>query len=466
MVSARRMLHSVYGWVAGGYERRALDLLLLVLVLDYADRTLVGALGPTLKQAFGIGNFKLGLLSAAFLFVGAGAALPMGMLTDRISRTALLAGSFALWAAAIGVVGASVSFAMFFGARVLLGIVSAASGPTIPSLVGDIVPTARRGRALGIVNGGLLAGLGIGYILPATIASLVSWRWCFWLLGIAGAALAYAFWRLKEPERTGVMGPSGRNGAKGEQESSRVRQMVRERNVEPSPSAMLERDPSEMTMWDAAKYTVRVRTDLIGLIARSIGDFFFQGIATFAVVFATGWYGISQGTADMVILVIGVGAIAGVLLLGRVSDALLGRGRLNSRIWVGASGYLLAVAALYPAFISRSLAVAVPLFAIGAFFLAGARPSLDAIRVDVLVGRLRGRAESVRQVLRSVFEGVAPVVLGGLSGMLGGGAEGLRLAFLIVLPTLLLNGVIILIALRTYQSDVAAAIASTEKDSE
>lgn len=93
--------------------------------------------------------------------------------------------------------------------------------------------------------------------------------------------------------------------------------------------------------------------------------------------------------------------------------------------------------------------------------LAGASPPLDAARIDVLVARLRGRAESVRQVARTAAEGGAPAVIGLMADHLaGGGAGGLQMAFFILLPLLLIDGLATLLALRSYQPDVAAAIES------
>jgi len=89
---------------------------------------------------------------------------------------------------------------------------------------------------------------------------------------------------------------------------------------------------------------------------------------------------------------------------------------------------------------------------------------LDAVRLDVIVPRLRGRAEAIRQVLRTILEGAAPRLIGVLSGVLaGGGTGGLHDAFLLTLPVLLFSGLVLLIALRTYAPDVAAALASTEQ---
>lgn len=82
------------------------------------------------------------------------------------------------------------------------------------------------------------------------------------------------------------------------------------------------------------------------------------------------------------------------------------------------------------------------------------------MRLDVIVPRLRGRAESIRQVLRTMAEGGAPLIFGLFAGVVAGGDAGLRVAFLITLPMLLANGLILLLALRTYGHDVAAALTS------
>jgi sugar phosphate permease len=295
------------------------------------------------------------------------------------------------------------------------------------------------------------------------VTAYLSWRWNFWLLAVGGLALSFAFWRLQEPKRQSTSGPARGAG----KSRSRLQQIVQERGVEPSRSAMLNEPPTEMNMWDAAKYVVRVRTDLIVLIARSFGDFFFQAIGMFAIVFATQWYRIGQSQADIALLIVGVGAVAGVLVAGWLSDRLLARGHANSRVWLGAVGYIVAPLSLFPALLTHSLYIAVPLFMVTAFFLAGAAPPLDAVRIDVLVARLRGRAEAVRQVLRTLAEGGAPAVIGLLADHLaGGGAAGLRFAFFILLPFLLADGLVTLLALRTYQPDVAAAIRSGDEQGE
>ncbi len=392
----------LFGHSFKAYQRRTLTLLLLALAVDYGERTLIGAMGPTLERVFHFGNTTLGFLAAASGIVAALATIPFGILTDRISRTLLLAVSLLIWAVAAGVTGASVTIAMFFGARLLLGAVAATTGPTVPSLTGDLVSAGGRGRALGFVESGQLIGDGIGYVLAALVTTFLSWRWGFWVLAVGGVVMAIALWRVREPERTGAAGPSradaaadagvnerdiaadavgdtGDDAGDDADQETREQQMVREAGVEPSQRAILDDVPSEMSLWAATRYVVRVRTDVIVLISRAIGDYFLAGVGTFGVIFATRQYGLSQGFADLAILGVGIGALLGYLVAGRAGDAVLARRHLNGRLWLGALGYIVVPLPLYFAFRTHTVAVALPLFAAGAFLVAGAGPLLEPV---------------------------------------------------------------------------------------
>lgn len=500
-----RSMAAFLGHVAGfftGYQHHAITLLVLVYSLDFADRTLIGALGPTLKSVFSIGNFQLGLLASAFAIVSAPAALPFGVLTDRVRRTWLIGGALLVWVVAEGLVGASISFIMLLIVRVALGIVSAVAGPTSPSMIGDLVPADERSGALSVIDGGELIGDGVGFVLPAILLGFISWRWNFWVLAACGLILSFAFLRLPEPRRTNADGPASNDvtpapDGQDHQDDQRAgdpqqprqgtshpqaddghhntrespsattltpaQHIIAGRKVRPRESAMVRENPGRASFWYAIKYTFRVRTDLIVLISRMVGDFFLTAIGTFAVVFATAWYHLTEREAEVLILVIGIGALAGILVVGKLSDFLLDRGHPRSRIILGTLGYLVAPVPLYFAFSTHTLLLAVVLFFVGAFLLGGSSPPLDAVRIDVLVPRLRGRAESVRQFTRTLAEAGAPLLLGWLSGVLAANSSlGLERAFLLGLPLVLVGGIILIFAIFTYQGDVAAALASNQ----
>jgi sugar phosphate permease len=226
------------------------------------------------------------------------------------------------------------------------------------------------------------------------------------------------------------------------------------------------------------RYVLRVRTNVVLIVASALGYFFFAGLRAFAIIFATGHYGLSKPVATSLIVVIGAGAVAGVLTGGRVADGLLRRGHVRARILVPTVCLLALPLVLAPAIATTTVAVALPLLILGAFLLGAPNPPLDAARLDIMHPRLWGRAEAVRTVLRSVGEAAAPLAFGyvsqyifggpsssaGVGGGSGGGQTGnptgLEYTFLVFLIPLIAAGLLALAALRTYPRDVATASAS------
>jgi predicted MFS family arabinose efflux permease len=464
-VATLHRLHSDIRDALGVVRGRSLLLgsLTGVMGFDYADRTLIGAMGPSLKHAFNLSNTGLGLLVTLVGVVGALATLPVGVLTDRWNRVRILTISLGLWTAAMVFVGADTSFLMLVAGRLLLGIVTASAGPTVPSLVGDTVRPRDRSKGLAWINMGQVAGTGLAYLVAAAATGFLSFRWGFWCLAIGSGLLTVEMLRVPEPKRRSSGGmPEERSRDEPGNDESVVAAIVRRRGIRPAEQSIVRTSPARMSLRQAAIYTFKVRTDVVVMVARSVADYFYAGVGTFAVVFATDQYSISEQQADMAVLSLGVGALAGLLVLAGLADGLLSRGVLNARIWVAAAGLAVAPLVLLPSFLTHELYIALPSIIGSTFFLVGSGPVLDAVRVDVLVPRLRGRGEAIREVFRSLAEGGAPLLFGVLSGLLAArGGEGLRLGFLVTLPTLPAAAGLLLVASRTYGPDIAAALEGT-----
>lgn len=397
--------------------------LFVVYALDRADRTLVGALAPSLKRAFSLDNTQIGELGTAYIVVAALATLPAGVLTDRLPRTRLLAIALVLWVVAMLSAGAAVTFAFLLGSRAFLGIVQAVAGPAVPSLTGDLVGSRDRSRAMAVVDSGQLVGIGLGYVVAGVASAALSWRWAFLLLGPAAGVLAVVLWRSAEPAR-----------------SSRGR------------------EADHLSLWRAARRVLSVRTNALAVVASGIGQYFFAGLSTFAVVYVTKQYGISQAQADLGLPAIAVAAVTGLFAGARFGDHLVAAGYRNGRIWVAAISFVLAAAFAVPAIVTRSLVIAIPLIMLAVGFLNAATPTLDAVRLDVITPDLRGRSESIRTLVLTAFEGPAPLVFGLLADHIaGGGRAGLEVAFLVTLPAVALNGVLVAAALPFYDSECRAA---------
>lgn len=498
--AARRARDAALHAACGPARLRVVLTLAAVLSLSGADTGTISATAGNLERAFHVGNTQIGVLLSVVGLVGALCTIPAGILADRTRRTRLLAGSIVIWAAATVLSGAASSYLWLLLARVGLGAATAVAGPVLASLTGDYFPAGDRGRMYGLILGGDLAGSGLGYLVSGDLFSLTTWRVAFWWLAVPSLALAWLVWRTPEPARGGSSriaagqqeitdqrndgmseeeDPAADGGDQaGVQKPELAERAVIQAAIKPRQELVLREDPTSRPWWWAVRYVLRVRTNVVIIVASALGYFFFAGLRSFAVIFATGHYGISKPMATSLILVIGAGALAGVYTGGRVADRLLRRGHVRARVLVPAVCLLALPLMLAPALAATSVAVALPLLILGAFLLGAPNPMLDAARLDIMHPRLWGRAEAVRTVLRSVGESAAPLLFGYVSqyvfggpgsadgGAGGGGASqagnaaGLEYTFLIFLVPLVIAGLLSLAALRTYPRDVATAIAS------
>lgn len=488
---------------AGGPARARVALTLAaVLGLNGADTGTISSVTDNLERAFGVGNTQIGLLLTVVALVGAAFTIPAGVLADRTRRTWLLGGSIATWAVAMGVSGAATSYLWLLLARVALGVVTATTGPVIASLTGDYFPAADRARMYGLILAGDLAGSGFGYLVSGDLSAVTTWRVAFWWLVLPSLALAWVVWRLPEPARGGAsriaegateirderdVPADGEpekpdEDGRGERKPGRAQRTLVDAHVRPQEELVLRSDPANRSLWWAIRYILRVRTNVVIIVASALGYFYFAGLRSFAVIFATGHYGISKPTATTLIVLLGVGAIAGVYAGGRFADRLLRRGHVRARVLVPAVCLLALTPVLAPAIATPAVAIALPLLFVGAFLLGAPNPPLDAARLDIMPPGLWGRAEGVRTALRSLGEAAAPLLFGYVSqyvfggpgsssgsGAGGGGsgattspaqAAGLEYTFLLFLVPLLIAGLLALAGLRTYPRDVATATAS------
>jgi MFS family permease len=440
----------------GGAERtRIVVLLASVLALSSADASTVGASAIHLRASLHITNTDIGLLVSVTSLVAAVASVPFGVLADRVRRTWLLGAAIVLWGVAMIWSATVPSFEQLLLARLFLGAVTAAAGPVVASLVGDYFHPSERGRIYGFILAGELLGAGIGFGVTGDIAAL-SWRAAFVILALPAFALAWFVFQMPEPERGALAEEAGPT------EPTDAQRLARERGLEADPDLVLRGDPRRLGLIAATRHILRVRTNIVLIAASALGYYFLAGVQTFGVEFVTQQYRIDQALANLLLLVIGAGAIVGVLAGGTLGDALLRRGVLNARILVSAISATACVAFFLPAALTRSATAAVPYLVFAALALAAQNPPLDAARLDVMVPLLWGRAEGVRTLLRTLAMALAPLIFGALSDhVFGGGREGLQRTFLVMLIPLAGSAYFLFTGLRTYPRDVATAAAGT-----
>ena len=451
----------------GGAERtRVVVLLASVLALSSADASTVGASATELRHALHINNTDIGLLVSVTSLVAAAASLPFGVLADRVRRTWFLGLAIVLWGVAMIWSATVPDFGQLLIARLALGAVTAAAGPFVASLVGDYFPGFERGRIYGFILAGELLGAGVGFAVTGDIAAL-SWRAALVILALPAFVLAWLVIRLPEPARGGrdALTPHGAETTVDEthDDGTAAQQLARERRIEPEPELVLTSDPRRMGFFEATRYILRVRTNVVLILASALGYYFLAGVQTFGVEFTTHQYGINQALANLLLLVVGAGAIAGVLAGGAIGDALLRRGYLNGRIIVSAIAAAGAVVLFIPAIFTHSALSAVPYLIFAALAISAQNPPLDAARLDIMVPLLWGRAEGVRTFLRTTAQALAPLLFGAVSDyVFGGGHSGLKWTFAVMLLPLAGSAYFLFRGLRTYPRDVATAAAASD----
>lgn len=473
-----RLLAGAAERLGGRAHARVILTLACVFGLDSADKGAVGAMNLKLQRAFNIGQTEIGLLVTASSLVMAIATLPYGWLIDRVSRTHLLSIVIVLWGVAMAITASATSFVYLIAARAALGLVIAAATPAVASLVGDFFDPAQRGKIYGYILSGELLGAGLGYLMAGELAD-ISWRAGFCSLAVVAFLLAWFVKRLPDPPRGG----SGRlhRGQKRIEESfqaksgghrqstvdsgsRRIRQRVKESGVQPDEKLVPKEGPETKSMWWAVRYVLKIKSNVVLIVASALGYFMFSGVRVFGLEYIEERYAIGHTTALLVLGGVSVGMLAGVLIGGRLGDRLIDRGHLNGRVIVAITSYFLAGIFFIPGVIPSSLALAfVPLF-LGFLALGTVNPPVDAARLDIMHPRLWGRAESVRMTFRLIGEGISPLLFGYLAGQVfGGGKTGLEDTFLIMLIPLFAGGLIALMALRTYPRDVATAEAYSRR---
>jgi predicted MFS family arabinose efflux permease len=460
----------------GGAERtRVIVVLAAILGLSGADAATVGASATELRAGLHITNTDIGLLVAVSSLVGAVATLPFGVLADRVRRTRVLGFTIVLWGAAMLWSATASSFGELLWTRLFLGAVTASAGPMVASLVGDWFGSWERGRIYGVILAGEYLGAGAGFAVTGNI-SVLSWRAAFVILALPAFALAITVWRLREPERGGKgvlaseSGPPPPEAAleeEGPQETDAQR-LARARQIEPDPELVI--GPGEarrMRIVRATRYVLRVRTNIFLIVSSACGYYFLAGVQTFGSEFAKQQYGINQALANLLLLVVGGGALAGVLAGGAVGDWQLKRGVLSARVLTPAVAATATVVLFIPAIFTRGAVTAVPYLTAAAFFLAAQNPPLDAARLDIMPPLLWGRAEALRTLLRSLAMALAPLLFGAVSDhVFGGGRSGLQWTFVVMLVPLGASAWLLFKARATYPPDVATAAASTRLNGE
>lgn len=172
--------------------------LFLVSVTAFLYLLGLGVLFPVLPyfgRDLGLSELQLGTLMGVYALASVLTAPFWGRFSDRYGRRPAMLIGLSGFALAFGLFALGTTFAQLFAARVLGGVLAAATQPAILSYAVDVTPPERRSTALGIVG----AAFGLGVVSGPILGGLIGgydYRLPFFVTAGIGAtaAVAVAVW--------------------------------------------------------------------------------------------------------------------------------------------------------------------------------------------------------------------------------------------------------------------------------
>ena len=190
---------------SAGYQTLLVFLLSLNFGIVFFDRQALNVLMPQVKPDLQLDDFQIGLIAGGLSFTWAIAAFLVGKLSDTLGkRKALLIASTIAFSLTSFLTGLASSFALLFGARLLMGVCEGGVMPISHAMVASEVNPAKRGLAQGVAQnlGSNILGSFAAPAILVPLALAYGWQEAFYLAGVPGLLSALLMWfLLKEPAK-------------------------------------------------------------------------------------------------------------------------------------------------------------------------------------------------------------------------------------------------------------------------
>ncbi len=199
--------------------RRELWLLFTLAGIQFThilDFMIMMPLGPQFTALFGITDAQFGLLVSAYTLAAGASGLLASTYVDKFGRKRLLLTLYGLFALATLACGLAPGYGFLMAARILAGVFGGVLSALCQTIVGDVVPFERRGRAMGIVMTSFSVSTVAGVPLGLFMAAHFSWHAPFFGIAALCALLAVFAWatlptltdHLRGPQRSAWAGIS------------------------------------------------------------------------------------------------------------------------------------------------------------------------------------------------------------------------------------------------------------------
>ena len=178
----------------GSSARGALASLSLAMLLSSLGTSIANVGLPTLAQAFGASFGHVQWVVLAYLLAITTLIVTVGRLGDLTGRRWLLLAGIVLYTLGSGLSGAAPTLGVLIAARAVQGLGAAIMMALSIALIGETVPKARTGSAMGLLGAMSAIGTALGPSLGGALIAGLSWRAIFLVavpLGLLTFVLAH-----------------------------------------------------------------------------------------------------------------------------------------------------------------------------------------------------------------------------------------------------------------------------------
>ncbi|HEY2608856.1 MAG TPA: MFS transporter [Paraburkholderia sp.] len=331
-----------------------MGLIFCIWAIACADRANFGIALPFLKKEYGISNTQAGVIVSLFSFAYGFVQIPVGLVYKRLSEktTGFLFAVFVILTSVFtGLMGTTSSVFLLQAYRVGLGLSEGPLGIGCTNVINRWFPAREKGTATGL----WIAASKLGPLIVPSVCILViqlwGWREIFFVFAIPGILFAIAWMVLV------TNSPSGNRFCSPAEQRYILDGMSANRGDKPAPRAA---QTARIPYLDAINRTKRVpQLETLRQVFRSwnilgvalgygcmigISNIFMSWIPTYLVT-VKGFASVKMGFLASAPF---LGAVAGNMLGGVISDRLLG-GRRKPMMMLGALGTVIMMAMLIDA---------------------------------------------------------------------------------------------------------------------
>ncbi|WP_077035318.1 MFS transporter [Pelomonas sp. KK5] len=395
----------------------------VLMMFDYIDRQVIVSLFPHIRAEWHLSDKQLGSLVSIISIVVAAGGIPVALLADRVSRVKSIVVMGTTWSLATIACMFAGNYGQLFAARAVVGAGETGYGSVGAALISTLFPKRLRSTVLGAFFAAGSTGSVLGVFLGGVIAAQWGWKAAFGAVGIPGLVLALLY------------------------------MFVRDYRTVPLASTKLA--PVSQTFGGTLRHIfgslLRTRTILVVCLAGAMQLITMSSVTAWTTSFLNRIHAMTPADAAKHTALVILSSAAGVLICAVIVDRLTRRTPRHKLLGLSvlcvACGviFMLAFGGLF------SGEAQFRMICLGAFFMNSIIGIVTGIVMDVTHPSMRATGAALLAVLLNLLGlAVGPFLTGVLSDLWG-----LQLALTVVPAFSLLGAAGFLVALRSYDADVA-----------